>query len=652
MRIFDKEYDIAIILEENTDEAIYLAAKDLQNNLRRLSGKKGGFDIVYNNKGCGIYIKTLPTEETEAYTVSVTSDSIFITGTDTLGTVYGIYAFATKCLNILPVYRLVDLFPKPTDVFELDQQSFTSLSHKIRFRGWFINDEDLLTEFKISGGYRNIDYPFYQNVMDTEMLDMILETALRLEINLIIPSSFVDIDNPDEEKLVEAVCRRGLYVSQHHVEPMGVSYFGADNYLKKFGYDNETVSFLTNRERMVEIWQYYAKKWAKYGDKVVWQLGLRGKGDQAVWKADTSIPNSMETRGQIITDAMQTQYDIICRTMGTKEFHSTATLWYEGSELYGNGFLKLPEATIPVFSDLGFDQMFGEDLYIMKAHQNIKYGVYYHICFWSVGPHLTEGCNPEKMAYCYRTAAESGNLFYSILNVSNVRPVHYSATLNARLLEFPDTFDMSVQMLALDEELFGKDGAAINALRRNYYESFADFGEILLRNMAKNKCFYYRGYENLPFIRNAATDGQLTYFGKYLLTGTDKVYLPKATKETRLILAESAKKFEALYMRAEMLESCLNEEIRTYFGQFLKYQIKHMQLMSEWCIGCIDIMDDSLSKEQRLISGANACESLKSILKERQILEQGIWKNWHNGDKKINISKLLELTEEAIRCNI
>ena len=49
MRIFDKEYDIAIILEENTDEAIYLAAKDLQNNLRRLSGKKGGFDIVYNN---------------------------------------------------------------------------------------------------------------------------------------------------------------------------------------------------------------------------------------------------------------------------------------------------------------------------------------------------------------------------------------------------------------------------------------------------------------------------------------------------------------------------------------------------------------------------------------------------------------------------
>ena len=61
MRIFDKEYDIAIILEENTDEAIYLAAKDLQNNLRRLSGKKGGFDIVYNNKGCGILVLRLST---------------------------------------------------------------------------------------------------------------------------------------------------------------------------------------------------------------------------------------------------------------------------------------------------------------------------------------------------------------------------------------------------------------------------------------------------------------------------------------------------------------------------------------------------------------------------------------------------------------
>jgi hypothetical protein len=78
----------------------------------------------------------------------------------------------------------------------------------------------------------------------------------------IIPGSFIDIDNPAEEKLVEASYKRGLYISQHHIEPMGVSYYTADNYLKDRNLQDETVSFITNRERMVEIWAYYAEKWA------------------------------------------------------------------------------------------------------------------------------------------------------------------------------------------------------------------------------------------------------------------------------------------------------------------------------------------------------------------------------------------------------
>ena len=50
---------------------------------------------------------------------------------------------------------------------------------------------------------------------------MVLETAVRLGINLIIPASFVDIHNPPEENLIRMAVERGLYVSQHHVEPLG-----------------------------------------------------------------------------------------------------------------------------------------------------------------------------------------------------------------------------------------------------------------------------------------------------------------------------------------------------------------------------------------------------------------------------------------------
>ena len=647
MIIFEENKDSSISVDREADRAIYLAVRDLQRNLRCISGRSDGFEIVYHNSGGGIYVRTEKSGKDEAYTVSVNDECVIITGSDILGTVFGIYAFATRCLNISPVYRLTDLFPEKKHRLVIEKQSFSSKDRPVRFRGWFLNDEDLLSDFRISGGQRHIDYRFYQNVMDTEVLDMVLETALRLEINLVIPSSFVDIDNPDEEKLVEAVCRRGMYISQHHVEPMGVSYFAADNYMKRNGYENEAVSFITNRDRMIGIWRYYAEKWSEYGDHVIWQLGLRGKADQAVWMSDKSISSSMEDRGAIISDAIRCQYDMICEALGKEDFYSTATLWNEGSELYGKGYLKLPRTTIPVFSDFGLDQMFGEDFYTTRRETDRKYGIYYHAGFWSLGPHLTEGCNPEKMAYCYREAAEKNNLYYSILNISNVRPLHISAIMNARIMSSPMNFSVSDELLKLDREMFGDAAETVNEIRREYYSAFADFGDEPLKRTAAAWNFYYREYGELPFVRNAATDGQLAYFGRYLYNGKNYEKLPEQNGATLSELKRSAEKFSRLYKKAEMAEGCVPQNTLLYFKQFVKYQIKHMQLLTEWCINGMGLMDGRLPVEDRLAQGYAACTCLEEILEERKILELGDWENWHRGEKKHDIIGFLKLTKDA-----
>lgn len=648
MKLFDREHDISIILGYNAAEAIRLAAEDLQKDLRKLSNKNDGFDIITANMDRGIYIQTALEGEAESYAVSITDKKVLINGTDVLGTVFGIYAFVTKCLNIQPIYPLTDLFPEQCENMSLEEQSFSSVKYDIRYRGWFLNDEDLLTDFKISGGHRELDYPYYQNVMDTEVLDKVLQTALRLEINLIIPSSFVDIDNPDEEKLVEAVCRRGLYITQHHVEPMGVSWFGADHYLKKYGHEGETVSFLNNRKRMEEIWSYYAGKWAKYGDHVIWQLGLRGKADCAVWQTDKNIPISMEARGAIITDAIQTQYDIICRTLKHNHFLSTATLWMEGSELYGKGFLRLPDNTIPIFSDNGLDQMPGSDLYDVGLRGDRPFGLYYHVGFCLIGPHLSEGCNPEKMAYCYREAAQNKSLCYSILNVSNVRPLHVSAVMNAKLLQSPYDFNMAEELLAFDRYVFDRLGSRVNALRKGYYDAFADFGEKMLKSAANEWHFYHYEYKGLPFIRNAATDGQLAYFGKNLFDRKkDSKLLPTPSIYTQAELVHSAKKFSRLYQEALELETLMDESALLYFKQFLEFQILYMHMLTEWCIACVNMFNESLPIAFRREQGNHACTSMETILKERKILELGEWENWHRGDVKINIPLLWELTREA-----
>jgi len=634
--LFDKENTVSISAP-NADGAVLLAIRDLQRNLLALSRKSRGFELA--DKG-GINIIT-ENGEPESYTVKIDSNGVTICGGDVLGTVFGIYAFATKVLEIPPTYRLTDLFPKAKETLTPDDVFFTSPKREIKFRGWFLNDEDLLTEFKKSGGVRHIDYRFYNTVMDTEVLDMVLETALRLEINLIIPSSFVDIDNPDEEKLVEAVYNRGLYVTQHHVEPLGVSYFGASNYMKKHRLDGE-LSFITNRPVMEEIWRYYSKKWAKYSDRVVWQLGLRGRADEAVWKLDKSSPASNEGRGALISDAINTQYKIVKEILGGKSFYSTSTFWLEGARLYGQGHLTLPEDTIAIFSDVGLDQMFGDDFYSVKRLEGRKYGIYYHVAFYSRGPHLADTCNPLKMELSYKEAARSDSLYYSIVNVSNVRPLIYSVSANAELMADPHGFDYQSFKEKFHRKVFSDAWKTVAKLRDRFYIACGNMGEELLKKLCDAADFYYHDYGGLPFTRYTFDDGDLYMTGRQILKGIFTRYEDYAKLLSEL--EASTKRFERLYADMVSAESEIPADALGYYRTFLEYQTFYMAKSSRWCALCLQM--NALEKSERTELGKEAVACLEAILSARKIEACGKWQGWHNGEKKFNLTECVRLTEE------
>ena len=645
MKLFDTKTDSMIILPESCDEAIRSAAFDLQRNLRDLSGKQEGFSIQeMKTPGPAILIETRFNGEPEAYTVRVEDEQVRITGSDVLGTVFGIYAFATNCLGILPVYRLVDLFPKTREEMELPSQTFSSQPRAVRFRGWFLNDEDLLTEFRGGGGERHIDYKFYNRVMCPDVLDMILETALRLEINLIIPSSFVDVDNPPEEALADAVVRRGMYITQHHVEPMGVSFFAAENYLKKVGAEGESVSFVANRARMEELWRFYAQKWAKYGDRVIWQLGLRGKADRAVWQNDPNVPDSAAVRGAIISDAIATQHRIICETLGNSDFYSTATLWMEGAELYGKGHIQIPKNTVVIFSDIGFSQMFGDDFYTTARNDRDRYGIYYHVGYMGEGPHLCEGCDLRKMVFSYQKATEQNSLFYSILNVSNVRPLHFSAWYNAELLKNPSGFDQEETLNNLLKALFGEAWETVKPLLQDYYDTVVDLGPGELKKRCNKWNFYYHEYGKLPFPLFPATDGTLRYTGRFHMLGDEFRF--DEDDDYHEALVESLGKWERLSQETETVFHALPEEKRLYFAQFLKFEIRYMMHLTCWRLAVRRMMKTNRAPD-RTQACTEAVSALRTILEERKILELGNWKGWHDGEKKIGISDLLTLTEET-----
>ncbi|MBQ8357918.1 MAG: glycosyl hydrolase 115 family protein [Clostridia bacterium] len=644
--MFCLNHQTPVCVSTEESKAVLLAVEDLKRDLCRLldgaptpGQEMPAICIATAPEGA---FGVMPPEKYESFAVSVSEKGVRIVGSDALGTIYGIYDFEEKCLGIDPMMQFSDLFPACRKEICLEDIFYTDAPGCTRYRGWFLNDEDLLTDFKAGGGTREIDYPFYDHVMHPDVLNMVIESALRCKINLLIPSSFVDIMNPDEERLIRAVTDRGLYITQHHVEPMGVSWFSAARYMKKQGLP-ENVSFLSNREKMEEIWREYAKRWAKYRNHVIWQLGLRGKADRAVWKSDSTIPMDGASRGAIITDAIGTQYHILREVLGTEDFASTMTLWLEGAELYGKGYLKVPEGVTVIFSDIGQDQMFGEDFFATPRLPGHTYGVYYHAGFWGNGPHLAEACHPEKMRYSYALAKGQNSLYYSILNVANLREMHRSAHLNAAIVRDPDAFDFDRYMRERYAFLFGNAGEKVLRETRRYYDAFADMGEEAMQYLCKRDNFYYHRYEKLPFKHYVATDGVFRSIARDLFRGRERLEV-----DCREGLIESAEKFEALCADWRKLRDELPENAREYFDIYYLLQAEHMLCMTRWICAYLPMHRVRSEGGDWKPMAQTAAEPLRRILELRKIAARGKWQGWYNGDKKIGVEALIRLTTENI----
>ncbi|MBQ8509500.1 MAG: glycosyl hydrolase 115 family protein [Clostridia bacterium] len=362
---------------------------------------------------------TLPEElkgQFEGHAIRVEGDRICLSGSDERGLMWAIYTLCGEYLGVYPLYFWADRVKPHLD--ELEVRDYVSAPFAVKYRGWFINDEDLLTGFEKTEKRRDVDYPFYHTVVSDRLMKRIAEAALRSKMNLIIPASLMNIDNPDERTLCDICAGRGLYLSMHHIEPLGVSSFTWDTYWAKKGEAPEQ-SYFRCPERYHEIWRYYAKLWARYPN-VIWQLGLRGRGDKQVWTLDRDFPVSDAERGAIISRAIAEQYEIVREALGHENFVSTSTLWLEAGPLMEKGCLTFPDSTIRVFSDIGYSQQFGGDL-TSAAVSDEGRGVYYHCAFIGAGPHLVRGTSAEKMLANMRLALAKGCDDYAIMNVSNIR---------------------------------------------------------------------------------------------------------------------------------------------------------------------------------------------------------------------------------------
>ena len=654
MFLFD-EKSCCDICVKNKSEYVSAAVNDLIGDFRMVS--KSGLSpkiVDEETENCIIIDESASTSaapiEGEGFTISVKGGKARIKSDGYLGAIWGIYTFSEKFLGVSPCYLFDDLAAEKKVSVTITDTEITDRPKSFGFRGIFINDEDYLTGFKEGGGKRKIDYRFYQTTIADEVVEKIVETALRLKFNLIIPSSLIDITNPPEKRILDICARRGIFISQHHIEPLGLSHLAFENYQKEKG-EQQVFSFIENREKVEEAWEHFAAKWAEY-DNVVWQIGLRGRTDRPVWEENEPTDSELADYGKIISSALSTQKEIVKKVTNGKAKYFTSTLWMEGSCLAEKGYLDFGEDTIAVFSDNGPNQMFGADYYSVDRKSDRKYGIYYHLAYWGCGPHSAPQTGIDKIYHNLKLAEEKGDTDYVIFNVANVREFVFEMKACSEIVWDTDGFDKEEFLNGYCAQ-FGENANEMKTAICEYYNSLPEVDSSYLKyHLAKY--FNYNYGEETPGVKNfIVKEGMiLVNYGAFLV---NEEFLSDKMSFMHDVLYKAIKAAIPSYRRCfdEFSEIAKRSDERLAKHITIKWTLAAENLLAiyEWYTlvyeGRIKYVEGDKSSAIDCVK--EALSKLKGYSAFRKVAEYGWFKDWYKADEKLNLESRIGLTENLLQ---
>jgi hypothetical protein len=660
---------------------VRLAVQDFIDDLEKISGKRATLveEMADCEQGC-VIIGSVNNETSkaelaafsdahlddllgkwEAYVVKPNQNNLLIAGSDDRGTMFGIYHFIESYLEVDPLYYWTDREPEPRNQLAWKEVFIDQESPTFKYRGWFINDEDLLTGWKEGKGPRHIDYPFYATVVNPEIIEKVVEAMVRLRFNLIIPASFIDIANEPEKELVDVAAKRGVFLSMHHIEPLGVSAFTYFNYWNERGRDLK-FSFYSHPEELKEIWKVYAEKWAEYPN-VIWQIGLRGIADRPMWLADEAIPQSDRERGQLISQAMETQMNIIREVDKRENIPVTTTLWMEGSDLNEKGHLKFPDGVSVVFSDNSPGWMMQKDFFETEREPNRDYGIYYHHQLWSIGPHLAQGIPPAKTHEIIGQAVDHASDNYAIFNVSNIREFVLGLQATSEMVYDYHAFDPADFLKEWCKARFGDASDDAYLAYNQYFDSFAKHetsqGPILLDGQIRIK-----GLGLLESIRTLIEDpaaleklyreanetgkGEFSWLDRRL---TDS-RMGNVTMEQLVPLVEQQhSSLEKAIGLVTSASSKMDKDELVFFESNLASHTRIMLGLTDWLneISLATRAEIEGDPQSSFVHLENAVRAFELVKEGQELgLKGPKWENWYLGETKMNLKAMETKTREVM----
>jgi hypothetical protein len=405
-----------IVLGADEPAALAAAVDDLASDMEKVLGRKPR--IVRRSEDAGSSailvgyhsalvapLRSAAAGNPESFSISVKrtgwkagpSRAVVLTGADMRGAIYAVYEFSGRYLNVDPLYFWTDHVPARQAQIELPGAlNETFRAPVFKYRGFFVNDEDLLT------GWAPGEHHDHTGI-SLDVWNRIFETVLRLKGNIVAPGTWIFPDEPQ----IKLAGQRGLIVTQHHAIPLGVN-------VARWP-ENVPYSYTAHPEILQRAWKNAVAAYAP-DQEVLWTVGLRGLSDASYASYDPSVQNDARAAGQAIGNAMAEQVRIVRAAHPDAAF--ITNLWQEGAGLVQRGELTIPPDVHAVWADDGYGNL--QDAGKVSAGQ----GAYYHVAMMNGRANqLTEMVPVERIFSEVGRYIAAGATHYLLMNTSDIRPV-------------------------------------------------------------------------------------------------------------------------------------------------------------------------------------------------------------------------------------
>jgi len=637
-----------ILLGQEEPTPVEEAVKDLQNDFAKVLGKKLRIARSSEDRGAEtIWIgekSKLPEDmrppglgEPESFSISVVRSPeksksgkvVLLAGADMRGTIYAIYQFSEEYLGVDPLYYWTDREPALRTQIELPASLNKQFPAPVfKYRGLFINDEDLLT------GWAPGEAKDHTGI-SLDVWNKIFETILRLKGNMVAPGTWIFPDEPQ----IKLAGKRGLILTQHHAIPLGLN---VARWAKDVPY-----SYTSHPEILERAWKDAAAAYTS-NQEVLWTVGLRGLSDVSYAAFDPSVRGNDKALGELITKAIADQMQIVRSLRPDAKF--ITSLWMEGARLVQQGYLRIPPEVATVWPDTGYGYL--QDQGLVTAGQ----GAYYHVAMMNFRANqLTEMVPVERIYSELGRYIKAGATHYLLLNTSDIRPVPMSmkAVMNvawrglSRDLADSDQFyrqwsseEFGVQAATQVVGIYKQYLAAPAHLLRE--EPVLPYGDQYYHTEARRFLLEYMVGFPLYFLPGQAP----TWTTPRVFPEPDKD-LAEAVKGEIQRCGDAQPRWDALWKKAVAAEQLVTPARRPFYHFHVLTMVAIDRESNRALRSIAEAIEHAEKGETRAAraEAQRALEALDEIFKVEAGAEYGKWKGWYRGDWLTGIGRTRELVQ-------